>query len=77
VHKAETKNAEPAQSNLEASEAILGPDFQHARCLWNAEVAIILDHRLEMLKKEQKEDGMKPNEYVVCLLLAYSYYHTL
>jgi hypothetical protein len=34
----------------------LSKDFQRTRCLWNAEVAIILEHRLQMAAKEGAAD---------------------
>lgn len=32
--------------------SLFAADFQTARCLWNSEVEIILNHRMEMMQKD-------------------------
>jgi len=40
----------------DASTLQLGPDFSESyRCLWNSEVALVVKHRIEMAKTEDKD----------------------
>lgn len=48
--------AKPVQEEEDASELKLGQEFERAQCLMNAEVAQILEAKLEHLKKENPSE---------------------
>jgi len=58
----------------DASLLQLGPDFQKAKCLWNSEVKVIFEHRLEQLKKSDSDStvaSISPSEKMLNDCLAY------
>mmetsp|Transcript_41011 Transcript_41011/g.92852 ORF Transcript_41011/g.92852 Transcript_41011/m.92852 type:complete len:145 (-) Transcript_41011:118-552(-) len=66
MERAEAKRTKWGMHDEDASVLKLGPNFQNAKCLMNAEVALILQMKLQNMAPgtQQKSDFTKAFEYV-------------